>query len=534
MLLWMSLYLSVVILPQYEFMNCDSTEYPNDDYTRKRCKPHEGPAAKGFCAVYPTLYVKDLEAGIVVAEFNVLSRSCNVSSYEFRFEVDENLNETNCRSKFFKGIEHSAKRVVLITHDETVQSCGKIQNVTFEYVYEGCYRLSYIHEVDNTLVRKFIIQYMRTTYKKEESPCDETYITPNYVKRNSIDILMTNFSKFDVIYSTVTKPEGSFACDDKTDLKRFMWVMTYDHGHNIECTIHNIAPGNYCYYVIMPYVYCNPLSNKRGLYQKFNVPEEPVLGKAQEATPDNTIILVVVFLFLVAVGFIVVIVIWKGKTRSLHEIYFHVEECPPLPRKSKILLLYCRDCEHFMEMMITLREMLKEMTECEVYDCFDPVLGEEVGRSKIDWIRRHVSSDEVNIVVVESSVAVMHQQALLRHSKVCYREPTWLDELFLYGLKSLTDDVKRNTYQHVFVVRIDGFTGEKDFLKYLPPYRRYVVPQHLRLLRDDLCLQSKLNIVPCLDRTDGNLQKFEQEIKNLTNYKKQDPDYLDELILSAI
>lgn len=29
MLLWMSLYLSVVILPQYEFMNCDSTEYPN-------------------------------------------------------------------------------------------------------------------------------------------------------------------------------------------------------------------------------------------------------------------------------------------------------------------------------------------------------------------------------------------------------------------------------------------------------------------------------------------------------------------------
>lgn len=39
---------------------------------------------------------------------------------------------------------------------------------------------------------------------------------------------MTNFSKFDVIYSTVTKPEGSFACDDKTDLKRFMWVMTYD------------------------------------------------------------------------------------------------------------------------------------------------------------------------------------------------------------------------------------------------------------------------------------------------------------------
>jgi len=32
-----------------------------------------------------------------------------------------------------------------------------------------------------------------------------------------------------MIYATVTKPEGSFTCDDKTDLKkRFMWVMTHD------------------------------------------------------------------------------------------------------------------------------------------------------------------------------------------------------------------------------------------------------------------------------------------------------------------
>jgi hypothetical protein len=88
-----------------------------------------------------------------------------------------------------------------------------------------------------------------------------------------------------------------------------------------------------------------------------------------------------------------------------------------------------------------------------VYDCFNPVLGEEVGQSKIDWMRRHVSSDDIKIVVVESSAAVIHQKALLHHTKVHYREPTWLDELFIYGLKSLTDDVKRNTYQHVFVVR---------------------------------------------------------------------------------
>jgi hypothetical protein len=75
--------------------------------------------------------VKDSEAGIVVVEFNILSRSCNVSSYEFRFEVDENLNETNCKSTLFKGNEHSAERVVLIKHDATVQSCGKVSIIEY-------------------------------------------------------------------------------------------------------------------------------------------------------------------------------------------------------------------------------------------------------------------------------------------------------------------------------------------------------------------------------------------------------------------
>jgi hypothetical protein len=39
---------------------------------------------------------------------------------------------------------------------------------------------------------------------------------------------MANFSKFDTIYATVTKPEGDFICDDKTNLERFMWEMTHD------------------------------------------------------------------------------------------------------------------------------------------------------------------------------------------------------------------------------------------------------------------------------------------------------------------
>lgn len=36
------------------------------------------------------------------------------------------------------------------------------------------------------------------------------------------------------------------------------------------------------------------------------------------------------------------------------------------PHRSQILLLYARDCEPFMNMMTTFRQVLKEVIACEV------------------------------------------------------------------------------------------------------------------------------------------------------------------------
>jgi hypothetical protein len=74
--------------------------------------------------------VNDSDAGTVIVAFNILSKSCNVSSYEFRFEVDERLNEKNCKKKLFRGNGHLAERTVFIKYDETVDSCGKA-SITF-------------------------------------------------------------------------------------------------------------------------------------------------------------------------------------------------------------------------------------------------------------------------------------------------------------------------------------------------------------------------------------------------------------------
>jgi hypothetical protein len=37
-----------------------------------------------------------------------------------------------------------------------------------------------------------------------------------------------------------------------------------------------------------------------------------------------------------------------------------------LPLRPRILLMYSRDCKPFMNMMTTFREMLKQVTKCEV------------------------------------------------------------------------------------------------------------------------------------------------------------------------
>jgi hypothetical protein len=58
----------------------------------------------------------------------------------------------------------------------------------------------------------------------------------------------------------------------------------------------------------------------------------------------------------------------------------------------------------------------------------------------------------VKVVLVESKCAVLQQMALMQHMKVIYKDPTWLDDLFLYGLRVLLEDLQTNVYERVFVV----------------------------------------------------------------------------------
>lgn len=89
----------------------------------------------------------------------------------------------------------------------------------------------------------------------------------------------------------------------------------------------------------------------------------------------------------------------------------------------------------------------------QVYDCFDPDLAEEVGSGGVEWLNNLISCDNIKIVMIESECAVFHQKALYQGIRICYQNPTWLDDFFLHGLKELANDKRKDQYDRVFVIR---------------------------------------------------------------------------------
>ena len=89
----------------------------------------------------------------------------------------------------------------------------------------------------------------------------------------------------------------------------------------------------------------------------------------------------------------------------------------------------------------------------QVYDCFDHALQEEIATGAVEWLNRLLERDDIKIVVVESECAMLRQKALFEGVTVSYWNPTWLDGMFVHGLKVVESDRRSSQYDRVFVVR---------------------------------------------------------------------------------
>jgi hypothetical protein len=88
-----------------------------------------------------------------------------------------------------------------------------------------------------------------------------------------------------------------------------------------------------------------------------------------------------------------------------------------------------------------------------VYDCFDHALAEEIAAGGVDWLNGLLERDDVKIVVVETECAMLQQKALFESVRLSYCDPTWLDYVFIQGLKNVESGKRSNQYDRVFVVR---------------------------------------------------------------------------------
>ncbi|XP_069686455.1 uncharacterized protein [Periplaneta americana] len=548
MFLWAAVCILAMWVPQSDCVIC-SSDFPYDTNLSMTCSQSDDIEEEGdSCKFNFTLHEDVSHPGKVILQFSVLPRSCNVSEYKFVLIEEERVDSVTCNStKNSESKKRQEERVVRV--DESApQACGRMRNVTFWNVQEGCYFIEY-RVINNTNIMRVDTSryYLYTNYTRRDVPCspyNKIITDQRYPPR----ITVMNSSLLYMFQVTVTAAD---TCNEDTSGPKVIWIVKHNTtGHlvcdmndkisnssvscrerypNTECEIHDLPNGNYCCYVVVDshYCYCpgGRCSWKTNPFAVTLTESPPI---QLHGTSKILIIILGVLLSLLGVCFAILLkILWNRRTVPTPDIN---RPTHALIKRSSvgIFLLYSRDCPLFMELMVTFRKVLQEMTKCKVYDCFDPDLKEEMERNKLEWVRRHVAMANMKVVVVESACAMLHQQSVQQYSKIIYTDPTCWDELFLYGLKAVTDDLRINTYNNVFVIRIDGFTEANDVVTNLTPRTRYLVPQLLGKLLMDLSQQRNLSFVPCLEGE--NFQKFQQDLNNLVEYKKQNPFYLNKII----
>ncbi|KAJ9586782.1 hypothetical protein L9F63_019623, partial [Diploptera punctata] len=495
----------------------------------------------------------------VYVTFNVTSNNC--SCYKFLLKVNNSMDEMSCNNQSGKYITNKHSE---FTVSRRHNDCDQVVNITFENIFTGCYKLYYCTQ-KSELNQKCgkLVKYFNTV-KQDVEYNRPTIISQPNPENNEVGITLANYTRFDEVQLTV-RPDNSSNCNSSNVHRQTIWISRdvsrelmcrrnsdcqndmekktegdkckkiecYEESENsIKCEFNDIKPGNYCVHMIITDQYCD---KNCAFHHPFVMMEKEKTIPIPESSMSIIYFVISAVIFLLLITSIVIVFIIRRRRNSLRQVVI-ADDDRSWFQNTEILLLYPRDCKAFMCAMETLREILQEKTGCKVYDCFDTRHSEDLSLSKVDWLRKHVLHQNVKIIVVETVCAVLHQRALIQHNKLIYKEPVWLDDLFLFGLKLLTDNLDRNNYQKVFVIRVEGFSGEKESLDYLTPYTRYMIPQCLDLLLTDLNLQNMQENIREKEEEEEeeeeeeSLLRFEHDLNDLINYRTHNPEYLQHLL----
>ncbi|KAG8230414.1 hypothetical protein J437_LFUL010215 [Ladona fulva] len=239
------------------------------------------------------------------------------------------------------------------------------------------------------------------------------------------------------------------------------------------------------------------------------------------------IIITIILLFFTGVT----VFMFKRRSPMIPSLDVPVDETLPMVTKKKVLLLYARDCKQFMTVMKSFGQLLEKSHNIKVFDCY---YDEDVLDGPLDWLQNKLTNPQFYVLIVTTRCAYLHQEAILAgdwgDSYSLYREPSFLDRVFMYGLKWVMKDISANPFSRSYIIGFRGFSRDEDMLSLPTNWRRYIIPDHL----DNFFTDMDIYCTP-VENIRNSVQhvNLESDIHSLCRYKSENPYYLSGILRSA-
>ncbi|KAG8226428.1 hypothetical protein J437_LFUL007008 [Ladona fulva] len=480
-------------------------------------------------------YNVDFDSGLLVINFTLPPLKFCHTDYEVRLLVNEEIkDEFQCLgNKVFREIHSIKKYIMKKCKNETAMNKSIEQHgmVVFKHIFTGCYKLKIKpHRGFSSCPTLYANKaYIKTNFTRKFMP-NVSYYSHYSSQWNDLHIkfmMKTNISEM--------KIEFSHSESHKLVYGRPIIVKEKIDNENFTCVPRSIWDAKGCTYVAVKDDRCTMGT----LWTKSQKCTWNDTIECNEITVNLPIILSSPNINIVSAAgiagssiLLVLLVYFTCKRNKMNKNEKQGEknqEAMPLKEsKIEILLLYPRDCKQFMKVMDSFRKFFDSFKNVEVYDCYSEDVME---KGPFPTLLSRISQPRLCTIIVDTQCAHIQQEAMklgtITSSHVFYKDPTFMDSLFKYGLKFIMEDLSPDIYQKYYVIGLDGFSDSKYELLLPTGLRRYIMPNHLENLLADIKIDN------------GNEHLYvnsleyvilREDIKTLAEFKCNNPYYLENIL----
>ncbi|XP_071440452.1 uncharacterized protein [Hetaerina americana] len=508
----------------------------------------------------------DVVKGTLIARFPLPPHDCGHTLYKVNLMINEQVHEeSNCDGNVTFSDKHSIReyKINRCQNGNCVgERCEEYGEVIFNYIFSSCYKL-------------WIEAFIKTSSRPALHSCP-FFISTNFTKLKVADIqpvMVVNYDQKESLNEVIIDPNSTFESmiitlvgdlnaleDDSCDRDGVdqSCCLVDSNGsickpspkvieptcnfakdslfEKIQCNFYNISPGNYCVRIKLTDDRCVPgtiwTANNTGCRwsHSFVTEYHPPNMQVISMPIDSTLTVFLILLGVAVAGLLILLLFWRRVPTSTtwSQAESSEEVGRPMIEGFKVLLLYPRDCQDFMNTMESFRKLL-ETYNIEVYDCH---ANDEVLNGPLYWLQKVMAYPKLCTLVVSSHCAYLQQQAILMGCDVTsdsvYKDPIFIDSIFMYGLKIIMEDVSVNSYLKNFVIGFSGFSSDEKMLTLPTRFRRYCIPEHLLKLLVDMNLElTTENIQVC---NSNEFIELQNNVKSLVDYVTMKPKYLEDML----